>query len=375
VRGYTGSIDEAVKVISIAIGTVLGYITRYPIPLGLIVTVALLFYKKFSRNPFKLSIEDLKKHIAEARVEEEKLLEELRDVERVIKRVEAGEIEGDKDLLQAKKKQLKEAVKLAREKIRLASMIVMIKENVEAFNRLFGKDSFEKLLDVEELDKLVGQQLKEAGIEDIDIGSLYQYFNNVFPLILKKAEESAVKEVEKELKPPQPPPPPEPEHAPLEKVGKVDKLVREGSVKEWIDFIKEAIEKNEKIKIPLLRNYNTEGYRNLLIALYTIDVPASKLKEVIEDRFLNRVVDYLKKLYQGEVVEVAPDSSDRGYLDQAIEIMCRKPEREEVKETETTKYYKLTVEGKEHTITRKTVKDPVTRRAQKVVITTEQPSQ
>ena len=374
-RGYTGSIDEAVKVVSIAIGTVLGYITRYPIPLGLIVTVALLFYKKFSRNPFKLSIEDLKKHIAEARVEEEKLLEELREVERVIKRVEAGEIEGDKDLLQAKKKQLKEAVKLAREKIRLASMIVMIKENVEAFNRLFGKDSFEKLLDVEELDKLVGQQLKEAGIEDIDIGSLYQYFNNVFPLILKKAEESAVKEVEKELKPPQPPPPPEPEHAPLEKVGKVDKLVREGSVKEWIDFIKEAIEKNEKIKIPLLRNYNTEGYRNLLIALYTIDVPALKLKEVIEDRFLNRVVDYLKKLYQGEVVEVAPDSSDREYLDQAIEIMCRKPVREEVKETETTKYYKLTVEGKEHTIARKTVKDPVTRRAQKVVITTEQPSQ
>jgi len=247
-------------------------------------------------------------------------------------------------------------------------MIIMIKKNVEIFNRLFGKDSFEKLLDVEELDKQVGKQLKEVGIEDINIDALDQYFNNVFPLILKNPEEFAVKEVEKEEKTPQPPPPPpKPGYVPLEKVGKVDKLVREGSVKEWIDFIKEAIEKNERIKIPLLRDYNTEGYRNLLIALYTIDVPASKLKEVIEDRFLNRVVDYLKKLYQGEVVEVAPDSSDREYLDQAIEIMCRKPVREEVKETETTKYYKLTVGNEEQTIIRKTVKEPVTKKAQKVI--------
>jgi len=55
-------------------------------------------------------------------------------------------------------------------------------------------------------------------------------------IFLLKVDKFAVKEVEKELKPPQPPPPPEPEHAPLEKVGKVDKLVREGSVKEWIDL-------------------------------------------------------------------------------------------------------------------------------------------
>jgi len=332
------------------------------------VTIALLFYKKFSKNPFKHSIEDLKKHIAEARIEEEKLLGELKEIERIIKRVEVGEIEGDKDLLQANKKQLEEAIELTREKIRLASMIIMIKENMEVFNRLFGKDNFEKLLNVEELDKQVKQQLREAGVEDIDIDALYQYFNKVFPLILRSLEEFAVKEVEKEEKPPQPPPPPGPEYAPLEKV---DKLVREGSVEEWIDFIKEAIERGEKIRIPLLRNYSVEGYKSLLLTVYNKDAPASKLKEVIADRFLNRVVDYLKKLFRGEVVEVTPDSSDREYLDQTIEIMCGKPVKEETTETETTKYYKLTVGDKEQVITRKIVKDPAMKKAQKVIYKTE----
>jgi hypothetical protein len=243
-------------------------------------------------------------------------------------------------------------------------MIIMIKENTEIFNRLFGKDNFEKILNVEELDKHIDKQLKETVLENIDIDSLNQYFNNIFPLILKKPEEFAVKEVKKEERPIQPPPLLKPEYVPLEKV---DKLVREGGVEEWIGFIKEAIEKNEKVKIPLLRSYNTVGYRNLLLAVYTMDAPASKLKEVIADRFLNRVVDYLKKLSRGEVVEVAPDSSDRGYIDQAIEIMCGEPEREEVKEAETTKYYKLTVKDREQIITRRTVKDPATKRAQKVI--------
>ena len=73
-------------------------------------TTILLFYKKFFKNPFKLSVEDLEKHIAEARIEEEKLLGELKEIERIIERVEAGEIEGDKDLLQARKKQLEDCL-------------------------------------------------------------------------------------------------------------------------------------------------------------------------------------------------------------------------------------------------------------------------
>jgi len=47
--------------------------------------------------------------------------------------------------------------------------------------------------------------------------------------------------------------------------------------------------------------------------------------------------------------------------------MCGEPEREEVKEAETTKYYKLTAKGREQIITRRTVKDPATKRAQKVI--------
>ncbi|MCC6054141.1 MAG: hypothetical protein LM589_02340, partial [Thermosphaera sp.] len=146
----SNDIHDLMKIVVSVVSTVIPWIVGYPIPIGLIIIVVIVFYMRFSRNPFELSINDLKRHIAEARVEEEKLLKELKDIERILKRVEAGEVEGDKDLLQAKKKQLEEALKLAREKIRLASMIIMIRENIEVFNRLFGKDKFAKLLNVEE---------------------------------------------------------------------------------------------------------------------------------------------------------------------------------------------------------------------------------
>ena len=147
--GNTDDIVELAKTIASITGPVISWIAWYPIPLGLIVIVGLIFYNKYFVNPFKLSTDDLRRHIAKARIEEEKLLRELEDLEMILKRVERGEIKGDKELLQAKKKQLEEALKLAREKIRLASMIIMIKENIEVFNKLFGKDKFTELLNID----------------------------------------------------------------------------------------------------------------------------------------------------------------------------------------------------------------------------------
>jgi hypothetical protein len=200
--GNTDDIADLVKTIASIAGSMIAWITKYPIPLGLIVTIGLIFYNKYFINPFKLSISDLRRHIAEARIEEEKLLRELEDIEMILERVERGEIKGDKELLRAKKKQLEEALKLAREKIRLASMIIMIKENIEVFNKLFGKDKFTELLniDIEKLNENVKEQLEKTlgNVDiDVDIDALHKYFKEEIEKLVKK---------KKEEEPTQPPP-------------------------------------------------------------------------------------------------------------------------------------------------------------------------
>jgi hypothetical protein len=367
--GNTDDIADLVKTIASIAGSMIAWITKYPIPLGLIVTIGLIFYNKYFINPFKLSISDLRRHIAEARIEEEKLLRELEDIEMILERVERGEIKGDKELLRAKKKQLEEALKLAREKIRLASMIIMIKENMEVFNKLFGKDKFAELLNVEKLNEHVNEQLKE-NLRNVGIDALHQYFDNVFPLILRHPEEFGVieeKEKEEKDKPTQPP-----RYMPVEQV---DKMLREGSIEEWIGIIKRAVESDEKIKMPPGRYESKKGYRNLLVALYIIleDVKPEKLREAIEDKFISRAIEYFEQLRK-RPIEIPPESSDREYIDTILQIICGDPAKEEKTETETTKQYKLILKDREVVIERKTIKDPATKRAQKMVYSQRAPA-
>jgi hypothetical protein len=373
--GNTDDIADLVKTIASIAGSMIAWITKYPIPLGLIVTIGLIFYNKYFINPFKLSISDLRRHIAEARIEEEKLLRELEDIEMILERVERGEIKGDKELLRAKKKQLEEALKLSREKIRLASMIIMIKENMEVFNKLFGKDKFAELLNVEKLNEHVNEQLKE-NLRNVGIDALHQYFNNVFPLILRHPEEFAVIEEKKEEKltqpSPQQVPPQQPRYMPVEQV---DKMLRGGSIEEWIGIIKKAVESGEKIKMPPGRYESKEGYRNLLVALYIIleDVKPEKLREAIEDKFISRAIEYLEQLRK-RPIEIPPESSDREYIDTILQIICGDPAKEEKTETETTKQYKLILKDREVVIERKIIIDPATKRAQKIVYSQRAPA-
>ena len=364
--GNTDDIAELVKTIASIAGPMIAWITGYPIPLGLIVMIGLIFYNKYFINPFKLSISDLRRHIAEARIEEEKLLRELEDIEMILKRVEREEIKGDKELLQAKKKQLEEALKLAREKIRLASMMIMIKENIEVFNKLFGKDKFTELLniDIEKLSENVKEQLKKT-LGNVDIDALHQYFKEEIEKLVKKKKE----EKKKEEKPTQPSP--RPRYIPVEQV---DKMLREGSVEEWIGIIKRAVESGEKIK--MLPGYESkEGYRNLLVALYIIleDVKPEKLREAIEDKFISRAIEYFKQLRK-RPIEIPPESSDREYIDTILQIICEEPKKEEKTETEITKQYKLILKDREVVIERKIIIDPATKRAQKIVYSQRAPA-
>ena len=375
-------IEKILKTVTSAVGQTLNMmgILKFSIPVGLVAYAGYLFYKTFFVNPFKLSEKKLKEHIINARVEEEKYSKELEYIEKLVKKIEAGKIKADKGLLEIKKRQVEEAVKLTKTKILITEMVIMIRENEEVFNKLFGKDKFKKLLDIDKFSEHINKELKKLGLieedkekrerqKEIDVELFYDYFKNTFPIILKYPEqfESGTRE-----QPPQPPPPQPPT---VEKpVGYVDQkildeMLKEGRIDEWKGLIKQAMDTNKKIKI-LGKYEDKEGYRNLIIALYILlgEVKSIKLKEVIENKFLNRAIDYFKQLRSG-TIEVAPESSDREYIDQLIEIMCGQPSKEESTGTEIIKQYKLQLGEGEVFIERKTQKDPTTGKAQKVIYT------
>lgn len=313
-------------------------------------------------------MKELRKYLVEADSERKKVSKKLKEVERIIKKVEAKEIEGNLNLLKVRKKQIEEELQLIEAKIALISMIIMIRENIELYYRLYGKDNFEKLLneDIYRVNRELLHELERIGIKEINVNTLYEYFDKEFQ---KKKEEEKEEEKKKkkeegekgEEKLPVPLMP-----SLLTSVEYLNKLLREGSVEEWVDLIKKSVDKNEKIMLPLIRNPNSEGYRNLLIAVYTMNINSAILKEIITDRFIVRAVDYLKDLVKGKTIEVAPDSSDKDYIDQLLQIMCNKPVKEESTEIETIKHYKLALSNREVLIEKKTLKDPVTRKAQKI---------
>jgi hypothetical protein len=279
----------------------------------------------------------------------------LKEIEEVIKMVESNKMEGNLMLLNMKKEQLQTQLKLIDSKIMLVNMVKMIRENIDIFYDLYGKDNFKKLLNKNTYKK-IDEELKKQKATEIDIETLYEFFVKEFPIMIDELKEKAIeKQQTQATSPPQIP------------VDRVDKLVKYGSVEEWLSLIKEALEKNAKIMFPSMRNYNTEGYRNLLLAMITSDVTLSKLKEVITDRFAYRLIDYLKKLIDRETIEISPESSDKEYIDQAIEIICKEHFKEELTETEIIKHYKLSLKDKEMIIERRIIKDTITKKAKRII--------
>jgi len=177
----TVSIDELSKRIALAVGTSISALspctTQYPLLVGLVTLIAFLFYERLFKNPFKLSLEELENHIVEARVEEERLSRELKEVEELLKEVESGKMQGDVRQLSERKRHLEGLLKLTKDKIIVTSMVIMVKERAELFNKLFGKDNFKRLLDVEKFEWRINEELRRAGIEEIDVEELRQCFN------------------------------------------------------------------------------------------------------------------------------------------------------------------------------------------------------
>jgi len=177
----TVSIDELSKRIALAVGASINALspctTQYPLLVGLVTLITFLFYERLFKNPFKLSLEELENHIAEARVEEERLSRELKEVEELLKEVESGKMQGNVRQLSERKRHLEGLLKLTKDKIIVTSMVIMVKERAELFNKLFGKDNFKRLLDVEKFEWRINEELRRAGIEEIDVEELRQCFN------------------------------------------------------------------------------------------------------------------------------------------------------------------------------------------------------
>jgi hypothetical protein len=221
-------------------------------------------------------------------------------------------------------------------------------------------------------------------LKDDDINKLYQYFNDTFPLILEKPEKFVVKEQpiqtsvqqqqQQQHQQHQPTQPPtlssSPSSEPKISLEQVDNMLKGGSIEEWIELIKSAVDNNEEIKI-LPGNYEgKEGYKNLLKAIYLLmdNISLEKLKGVIKDKLLLREAEYLKQLKNGSI-EIIPESSDRDYIDNILNIICEKDVKEEIKEAEIIKYYKLSLKDREMIIERRVVRDPITKKAQKIIYT------
>jgi hypothetical protein len=357
----TATKSDIEKAICSAVENVVRFMLSLPFfPLCLILYIGRTFYNEFFKDPFRISIKDLDKHIIIANEKRKETVKRLREIEEVIKMVESNKMEDNLELLYREKEYLQSLLKPIDSKIMLVNMVKMIRENIDIFYELYGRDNFKKLLNKDTYKK-IDEELKKIKAKEIDIESLYNFFIKEFPIMIGELKEKAKEKQQTQATSQHPIP------LPQIPVDRVDKLVKYGSVEEWLSLIKEALEKNAKIMFPSMRNYNTEGYRNLLLAMITSDVPLSKLKEVITDRFAYRLIDYLKKLTARETIEISPESSDKDYIDQAIEIICKEHFKEELTETEIIKHYKLSLKDKEMIIERRIIKDPITKKAKRII--------
>lgn len=362
-RNCSSVLENIATIVAGAIGNLASAATGYPIPLGSLVLAIIIFYKVFNRNPFTLSDKELRDHIAKAVEIEDSCRKELNDLKRIKSRIERGELKIEDALsLDIRVAQLDECIKMAKVKRMIAEVIIMVRENIEVFKKLFSEKGFDKIIsNVDELNKLVEKELKNHGVKEVDIEGLTEYIKNVFPLIIKepekfKSETPPVKPIQVET-------------SEIVEAEDVEKLLKEGAPQQWIDLLKTLQSIGRKLKLPPGRHYTKKGYRNLLIALYSIDLDIDNLRNVLEDRVLLRIAEYLKKIKEGKAIEVDPTSSDLGYIDNVIQIICENKIGEEVENNTKTQIYEFLDANQEKVvIEKKIIKDPSTGKALKIVV-------
>lgn len=329
-KKYT--VDEILSIAAGIAGTILSATLRYPIPLGLFVALGFMFRKLLGRDPFKLSIDELRGYLREA-VELERTYErELEDLQRIKMRIEKGELKTkDTTSLDLRIKHLEELLKITKSKKLVTEAIIMVRENVEVYKKLLGERDFDKLVsNLDELAERVNEFLKKEDIGEIDYEAVAKRINELIPLVIKepekyrqettveeKKQEKVIAETKSE------------EKQSIETREVVSQetlldLLEEGTVKQWIDILEKASRESTKIRLPRGVYRDKEGYKNLLKALCVVDLGVRAIRKIIDDRALIRMSELFGKLKDEKTLELDPWSSDKDYIEDVLQIISGK---------------------------------------------------
>jgi len=354
-----------------------GISTDLLFPLGAVVMLALLFYRRFKEDLFTASRERLEELLVEAQLELGKAEESLRRHQEIMDKVKSGTIKGDLELLEAKRRQLEERVQLARANVRLLNAAIMFRENIELFEKLYGKYKLKDLLrDPNKIEERVNEVLKEHGLSEVDTEAIAEYLNETFPVIVRDTKEKTMVEGVREEAKPAPQVPLQVSKPPSQEVVEVSlDMLNYGEPLEWAKLIEEAAREGKVVKLPLVRDISgREGFKNLLVALYSTEVKPHEMKKVFKDnKLLARYIDVIAELKKGRELVLDVTDSRLPDVDELLKILCGEPTDTRVSEGEAErvveKLYKFKdMRGREVTVARKTVIDRYSNRAKHVIV-------
>lgn len=356
--------DTLVSIIASSAGALLSITLDSIIPLGLVATVVLLFYRHYNQNPFKLSEEKLRSLIHEAREIEERYRMKLERFQEIKERIERGEIRGDIGLLNLNIEHTKEVIKMARLKIKIVELVLAVKEEVKIFKKLFGENSFNKLVsNADELSREINKVLEREGISEINEEEVIQYLEMQIPLVFKKPEKHrAVETSEKVLEK-------EHEKKPYVSVENLWNLIEDGTVKHWLELFEKSFKESMKIKLPVGVRREKEGYKNLLKTLCVTNLDMNIIRKVVDDRVLVRIAELFNKLKNEKSIELEPQDSNLNYIEDTLQIISSDVD-EKVEGDTKINIYKIDIselEQKPVEVERRVMKDPKTGKAVKIV--------
>jgi len=298
-----------------------------PISIGLIILIIRLSSKLFNRNLLSLPVRKLKDEMIEVEKMDRAIRNEYRFTSEVIRKVEEGEAEGDLELLKLKASQLDRQLTLLDSKRKILSLVIMIKENAEFFNKLYGKDNWKKIIkNPEKIGRKIDKILHEKDIKDERINSVIEILEKKFmeslamvksPSSDEKFKEEPTPPVKNELSPPTP--------GRFIEISK--ELLYDGTPDQWLKLIGQAVEEGWKLKLPMGSYDDRTGYRNLMKAIFSSEFSGYKLRQVFLDKPLIRAVDLLKGLKSGEEVSFDPYSSEKVDMDNLLQVLvgAKKP--------------------------------------------------
>jgi hypothetical protein len=115
------------------------------------------------------------------------------------------------------------------------------------------------------------------------------------------------------------------------------KLLETGSTSDWLKEFKKFSRNKGKIKLSQPVHPEKDGYKNLLIALYSAEQNL-RFDLILVDKSLIKAVEYFREFRQSHPINVEPSSSSRTNLDNLLGIITKGSLPEKTTEANIIKY-------------------------------------